>query len=154
MGRRRVGPTSGFVASPEVGPGGHCRYSIDRVLLHISFKPRQEEGRASMYYHMPCSSRPYLPPKWAPTVPRAARLWTPPPCSGGFQCCHMSHGFRPRLSAWEGYGAATCHMISDLTSLLRRAPVLPRIPRLWTLPPCSGGSDAVRVPQSSEDSGS
>jgi hypothetical protein len=27
-----VGPTYGFMASPEEGPGGHCQYPADRVL--------------------------------------------------------------------------------------------------------------------------
>jgi hypothetical protein len=39
---------------------------------------------------------------------RVTQFQTPPPCSGGLRCCHVSHGSRPRLSAWEGFGAVTC----------------------------------------------
>jgi hypothetical protein len=39
---------------------------------------------------------------------RVTRLWTPPPCSGGLQFCHMPHGSGPCLPAQEGSGAITC----------------------------------------------
>jgi hypothetical protein len=51
-------------------------------------------------------------------LPRVSRLRTPPPCSGGLWCCHVSHGFRPRLPAREGSCAAMCHMAPDPASLL------------------------------------
>jgi hypothetical protein len=35
--------------------------------------------------------------------------------------------------------AATCPVTLDLASLLRWAPTLPHVPRLWTTPPCRGG---------------
>jgi hypothetical protein len=34
---------------------------------------------------------------------------------------------------------ATCPMEPDSTSLLRRAPALPRVPQLWNSPSCLGG---------------
>jgi hypothetical protein len=73
----------------------------------------------------------------APVLPRATRLRTSPPCSGGLRCCHVPHGSGPRLSAWEGSGAAMCHTAPNPAYLLGRAPVLPRVPRLRILPPCS-----------------
>jgi hypothetical protein len=116
-------------------------------------------------------------------LPRTPRLQTPPPCSGGFQSCHVSHGSKPRLPAREGSDAATCLTAPDPVSLLERAPVLlhvtwlrtrlparegsdtitcptaldpasllgrglvlSRAPRLWTLPPCSGGRGLQREP--------
>jgi hypothetical protein len=82
----------------------------------------------------------------APVLSRVARLRTPPPCSVGLQCCHVPHGFRPRLPARKGSSATTCHMTSDLTTLLGRAPILPRVTRLRTPPPCSGGLQCCHVP--------
>jgi hypothetical protein len=40
-------------------------------------------------------------------VSRVSRLQTPPPCSGGLRCCHVSHDFGPRFLAQESSGAAT-----------------------------------------------
>jgi hypothetical protein len=85
----------------------------------------------------------------APVLSRVARLRTPPPCSVGLQCCHVPHGFGPRLPAREGSSAATCHMTSDLTTLLGRAPILPRVTRLRTPPPYSGGLQCCHVPHGS-----
>jgi hypothetical protein len=87
--------------------------------------------------------------RWAPLLPCAPRLWTSPPCSGGLQCCHVSHGYEPRLTARKGSDTATCHMASDLASLLRRAPVLSRVTRLWTPPPCSRGLWFCHMPHGS-----
>jgi hypothetical protein len=47
------------------------------------------------------------------------RASDPVSCLGGLRCCHVSHDSGP-------------------TSLLGTAPVLPRAPRLQTLPPYSG----------------
>jgi hypothetical protein len=55
----------------------------------------------------------------APVLPRASWLWTPSPCSGRLQCCHVPRGFGPRLPAQESFGAAMCPMAPDSTSLLR-----------------------------------
>jgi hypothetical protein len=63
----------------------------------------------------------------------------------------VSRGSRSRLPVWEGSGAAMCPMASHLASLLRRALTLPCVPRLWILPPCSGGLQCCHV---SCDSGS
>jgi hypothetical protein len=106
----------------------------------------------------PTASDPASLLRQALALPRAPRLRTPHPCSGGLQCCHMSHGSRPRLPAHEDSGAttcrtaldpasllgrapvfSTCHTALGPVSLLRRAPALPRVPRLRTLPPCSRG---------------
>jgi hypothetical protein len=52
--------------------------------------------------------------------PRIPQLRTSPPCRGGLQRCHVSHG-------------------SGLCLLERRAPALPRVPQLRTSPPYQGG---------------
>jgi hypothetical protein len=62
---------------------------------------------------------------------------------------HMPRSFRPCLPAWEGSGAATCFMAPDPASLFGRAPVLPHVPRLWIMPPCSGGLRCYHVPRGS-----
>jgi hypothetical protein len=59
-------------------------------------------------------------PRRAPVLPRVPRLRTPPPCSGGLQCYHVSHSSGPRLPTEAASGAATC-------------------PRLWIPSPYSGG---------------
>jgi hypothetical protein len=51
---------------------------------------------------------------------------------------HVSCCFRPHLSAEMCSGATTCPAAPDLASLLRWAPALLRVPRLWTLPPWRG----------------
>jgi hypothetical protein len=48
-------------------------------------------------------------------------------------------GFSPR----QGRCTATCPTTSDPAFLLGRPPMLPRVPRLRILPPCSGGSGAA-----------
>jgi hypothetical protein len=47
----------------------------------------------------------------------------------------------PATLAQEGSGATVCPVAPDPSSLLwgRGAPMSPRVPQLWTLPPCSGG---------------
>jgi hypothetical protein len=75
----------------------------------------------------------------APTLLCASWPRTPPPCSGGLRCRHVSHGSEPRLPAREGSGAAMCPTAPDPASLLRRALVLPRVARLLTSPSCSAG---------------
>jgi hypothetical protein len=72
-------------------------------------------------------------------LPCALWLWTLPPGRGRLWCCHVPHGSGPRLPTQEGSDAAMCHIASDPASLLKRAPVLPRAPRLRTLPPCLEG---------------
>jgi hypothetical protein len=75
----------------------------------------------------------------APTLLCASCPQTPPPCSGGLRCRHVSHGSGPRLPAREGSGAAMFPTALDPASLLRRASVLPRVARLLTPPSCSAG---------------
>jgi hypothetical protein len=52
---------------------------------------------------------------------------------------HMPYNVGSCLPAREGSGATTCPTTLDSVSLFGRAPALPRVPRLWILPPCSGG---------------
>jgi hypothetical protein len=53
--------------------------------------------------------------------------------------CHVCYSFRPHLPTEEvGYGATTCPVAPNLASLARRAPVLPRVLRPQTSPPCGG----------------
>jgi hypothetical protein len=72
-------------------------------------------------------------------------------CLGGFQCCHVSYGFKFYLPTQEGSSVTTCHMTSDPASMLRRTLTLSRVPQHWTLPPCSG---RLRRCHMSHDSGS
>jgi hypothetical protein len=53
--------------------------------------------------------------------------------------CHMPYNAGCCLPVREGSDTATCHATLDPTSLLGRAPMLPRVPWLWILPPCLGG---------------
>jgi hypothetical protein len=50
----------------------------------------------------------------------------------------MSRGLGPRLLAEVNSDTAMCHSAPDLTSLMRWATVLPRVPRSQTSPPCWG----------------
>jgi hypothetical protein len=65
--------------------------------------------------------------------------------------CHMPYRVVSCLPAQEGSNIITCPMAQDHASLLGRAPALPRVPWLWTLPPCSRGLQCCHV---SHDSGS
>jgi hypothetical protein len=67
----------------------------------------------------------------ASALPHVPRHRTPPPCSGGLGRCHVSHGTRSCLPAWEGFGAVTCPTALDPASLLGRALVLPCVPQLY-----------------------
>jgi hypothetical protein len=68
----------------------------------------------------------------------------------------MACGPRPRLLEELSSGTATCSSAPDLTSLLRWAPTLPRIPWLRALPPreessgattCSSAPDLASLPR-------
>jgi hypothetical protein len=126
----------------------HCRYLVDQLPLHTSFKSRQIAGRASTRCHMPYVSGPRLSAemgsgaatcpmardlasqlRWAPALPRAPWLQTSPPGSGGLQRCHVSYGSGPRLPAEVSSNAAMCPMAPNLTSRLRWSQALPRV--LW-----------------------
>jgi hypothetical protein len=52
-------------------------------------------------------------------LPRAPWLWIPPPCLREIQCCHMPHGFRPCIPAWEGSSAVMCPTILRGSQTLR-----------------------------------
>jgi hypothetical protein len=62
--------------------------------------------------------------------------------------CHVSCTFGPHLLVKVGSGTVTCPTAPDLASLLRRAPLPPRVPQLQTSPPCWGELRALpRVPR-------
>jgi hypothetical protein len=63
--------------------------------------------------------------------------------------CHASRGSEPRLPTWEGSNAITRPIAPDLAYWLKRALVLPRILRLLTLPPGSGGLRCCHTSRSS-----
>jgi hypothetical protein len=73
---------------------------------------------------------------------------------------HMSGNSEPHLPIKEGSGADTCPVASDPASLLKRAPVLPRVRQLRAPPSHQGGLWCCHVSRSSgphlsaeEDSG-
>jgi hypothetical protein len=88
----------------------------------------KSKTKSKTYYHM------------------SPQLQTLPPCLGGLRRCHVLHGSGPRLLVWEGSGATTCPAALDHASLLRRAPMLPCAPWLWTLPPYLGGFQCCHMP--------
>jgi hypothetical protein len=117
------------------------------VIAHVSTLPtgylriqasRQDKENGVHLHTATCAAAPDPAslPRWAPVLPRASWHRTPAPCSGGLQCCRVSHGSGPRLCAWEGTGATMCHMTL----------VLPHVTWLWTLPPCLGGLQCCHVP--------
>jgi hypothetical protein len=94
----------------HLGPMGdrqcpyRCRYHVDRVPLHTSFKSRKGAGHAPTRRHVPCSTGPYLPAnvgsetvmcpvvsdpasmmKRAPALPRILQIQILPPYRGGLQ---------------------------------------------------------------------
>jgi hypothetical protein len=118
-----------------------------------------------MHCHIPCSSKPHLPAevgsnaatcpvasdlaslsRWAPALPRVPQHRTSPPCRGGHRHYNMSHGPRPRLLAKVSSDIATCPLASDLASLPRWAPALPRVPWLRALSPRGENSGATTSP--------
>jgi hypothetical protein len=62
--------------------------------------------------------------------------------------CHVSCSFVPHLPVEVGSGVATCPAAPDLASLLRWAPVSPRVPQLRTSPPCWSELQQCHVPHS------
>jgi hypothetical protein len=117
------------------GPEGHCRYPADQVPPHTGLTLRQ--GRCTTTCptaldHASLFGR-------APALPRVPRLWILPPCSVGLLRCHVSRGSGSCLPTQEGSDTAMCPAALDPTSLLRRAPMLPCVPRLRILPPCLRG---------------
>jgi hypothetical protein len=84
-------------------------------------------------------------PRWVPALPHARWPWTLAPYQGGLWHCHVPRGPGSRLPTEVSSGAATCLMASDLVSLSRWAPTLPRVPRPRTSPPCRGGARSCHV---------
>jgi hypothetical protein len=142
-----------------------CWHPEERVPPHTSSKSRQEEGRASTRCHVSYSFRLYLPAEvgseaaTCPTaleLPRIPLLRISPPCLGELRCYHVSCGPGPHLLTELSSGDVTYSSTLDLASLPRhrlchvshgfglclpdrRAPTLPCVPQLWTLPPYRGG---------------
>jgi hypothetical protein len=65
-----------------------------------------------------------------PVLPRIPPLRTLPLCSGGVQCCHVSRGSGPYLTAWEGSWAAMHPTTLDPACPLERTLVPPRVLQL------------------------
>jgi hypothetical protein len=134
-GKKICWPHLRFCYLSRGGPGGHCRYPADQVTPHTGLNPRRGRRTAT------CPIAPNLTSLLgrAPVLLRVPRLRILPPYLGGLWRCHVSRGFGSCLPVWEGSSAATCPATSDPTSLLGRAPTLPRVPRHQTQPPCSRG---------------
>jgi hypothetical protein len=98
---------------------------------------RAREGTNAATCHMALDPASLL--ARAPVLPRVMRLWILPPYLRGLWCCHVSRGYRSCHPTQEGSSAAMSPTALALASLLGRAPVLPHVPRHWTLPPWSGG---------------
>jgi hypothetical protein len=64
--------------------------------------------------------------------------------------CHIRCSFGPHLPVEVDSGADMRHAASNLSSLLRRAPVLPRVPQIWTSLLCRGGLRCFHVSHGSE----
>jgi hypothetical protein len=77
-----------------------------------AYKPQVKTRgrRASTRSHASPAPEPAFLLGRASVLPRAPRLWTPPPSSEGLQCCHTSHGSGPRLPAQEGSSTGMCPM--------------------------------------------
>jgi hypothetical protein len=87
----------------------HIRYSV--------YMLQDKTRRSSTCYHMPYSFEPrHL-------------------CQCGLQRCHVSSGSGPRHPVKVGSDAITCPVAPDHTTLLRWAPMLPRVQWLRTSPP-------------------
>jgi hypothetical protein len=115
-GRRRVGPTNKFVASPEV----ILRATIGTLQTGYPYIQVSSQDKLQACIH---------------TLPHALQLWISPPSLGGLRCCHVSYGSEPHLLAEVGSGAAMCPMAPYLASRLSWASTLPRVLYLRTSPP-------------------
>jgi hypothetical protein len=76
-------------------------------------------------------------------LPHTLYLRTTPPCRGELRRCHVSRDFGPHLIAEESSDVATCPSAPDLASLLRWAPMVPRVPWLQALLPRGESSSAT-----------
>jgi hypothetical protein len=81
--------------------------------------------------------------RWAPVLSCVLQPRTSPTCRGELRCCHVSHGLGPRFLAELSSSAAMCSSGSDLASLSRWAPTLPRVSWLQALPPREESSGAA-----------
>jgi hypothetical protein len=71
---------------------------------------------------------------WAFVLLHVIGLWTPPPRTWGFWCCHVSRSSEPHSTSGVGSDAAACPIALDHTSLPKRALVLPHVHgSLWTM---------------------
>jgi hypothetical protein len=138
--------------APPVGSQPLSRWDCGPLL--VPYRPGtpmyrlqdKEQGMHPRATTCPTASDSASLPRWAPALPRALRLRTPPPCRDGHWCYHVSSGFGPRLLIEVGSGATMCLEAPDLASLLRRALTLPRVLRLQThLPTGKGSSAATRT---------
>jgi hypothetical protein len=77
--------------------------------------------------------------RWAPALPHVLQLWTLAPRRGALRRCHASRNSGPHHPTVAGSVVATWPVAPDLASPLRRAPMLPCVPRYRTPPPCGGG---------------
>jgi hypothetical protein len=118
--------------------------------LYTSYKLDKEHGvhqRAATC--AVASDHTSLYKRWDLTLPRVPRHWTSPPWWGELRCCHVSRGSESRFLVEVSFGAVTYPSAPELTSapnlvsLLRWAPVLSNVPRLWALPFWEGSSDTV-----------
>jgi hypothetical protein len=148
VGKRYVGPTYGFAASPKVGSGatvGTLLTGYRRIEASSQDMEQCVHLLTAMYHVAPDLTS---LPMWALALPRVPRPRTSPPCRGGIQCCHMSRGPRPHLLADMTSNTVMCPSSLDLASLPRWAPVLPHVPLLWALPPRGGSSSGATCPTS------
>jgi hypothetical protein len=121
VGRRRVGPTRGFVASPEVGPGG----TVGTLQTGYPYIQVLSQGKERDVY---------------PRIATCTAASDPAFCQGGLRHRHVLSGFGPHLPAREGSSATMCTMAPDPASLQRRALAPSRV--LWRrcdIPPLSSG---------------
>jgi hypothetical protein len=90
------------------GPGGHCRYPVDRVPPHTSSKSRR--GKACIRTPPQGPQLRILPPGmgWASALLCVPQHRTLPPNTEGLWRCHVSYSSGPRLPARQGSGAAMC----------------------------------------------
>jgi hypothetical protein len=161
-----IGPTSGFIASPDVGSGAivgtlqtgyPCAQDISLVPQHRTLHPI---GKGSGVAMCPAALEPLLVPKSSgiATCPVASGM---PPDREGLRCHHVSHGSRPASQCGR---ALTRHMPpgpspsrevlrcrhvfreSRPASRCRRALVSPRAPCHQARHPAGKGSDVAMCP--------
>jgi hypothetical protein len=133
--------TSAYRLNSKTRSKTHCH-------MHYSSGSRLPAREGSSAATCPATPDPASLLGRVPVLPRAPRLRTPPPCSGGLRCSHVPRSSGPCLPAREGSGVATCPAAPD-PSLLRRAPALPRAPRLRIPRPCLGGLRRCHMSRSS-----